>query len=61
MDLRTALDEVEPLARGVHVVEAVVARWEDLHSLRANNRRCGEVACPPAVGFDETKDDATCC
>jgi hypothetical protein len=61
VDLCAALDEVEPFACGVHVVETVVGWREDLNGFRADDGCCGEVACPPAVCFDKTKDDAMRC
>jgi hypothetical protein len=40
------------------VEEAVVRCWEDLDRVRSDQGSCGEVARPPAVGFNQTKDDA---
>jgi hypothetical protein len=53
LDACAAVDEVQPFCGGAGVVEGRVGRGEDLHGFRADYGGGGEVACPPAVGFDE--------
>jgi hypothetical protein len=43
------------------VEEAIVRCWENLDRVRSDQGSCGEVARPPAVGFNQTEDDAEIC
>lgn len=57
LDPRSALDNLEPFGGRVHMVKAVVGRRHDLNGFGADQRARRKISCPPAVGFDQTKDD----
>jgi hypothetical protein len=55
---RAPLNELIPFARRVHMIETVVGWGQNLNCFRTNHGARGEVACPPAVGFNQAEDDA---